>query len=743
MSNGVIFAFDTEAARAAAARWKDERVARDRKIKAVDEGHVERAETRERLAKRINYLVRKVKSTRFGDKTPMQERLEMIVAGDAVPEEAADAALLERVIGETQDFLSIEFLSGGLAASEGVARLVTRLGGGRVQYGSGFLVSRQLLLTNHHVLKDATVAARTEAEFDYQLSVDGLPMVPRRFALRPDRFFLNDRDHDMALVAVDPIAADGTALDGYRFSPLIATEGKILIGDPINIIQHPQGRMKQVVVRENRLLDLPPADGGRYAHYEADTEPGSSGSPVFNDQWEVIALHHSGVPKTDSRGNILNTDGERWQAGQEIDWIGNEGIRVSRLIAFITAVAPSGTEPALKDVLLRAAADMKPRQPAPRPEPDERRVREPLPPVADPADRAAGQRLHAATSAPTSVAAGQDTTMRITVPLTITLSFGVPEAPVAAPPVADRGDATEAERARRGGPAPFTVPRPGYDPRFLGDDAPLPQPTRAIADDVLRTADGECVLPYFHYSVIMSRRRMIAYVSAVNIDADAPVQYERKGKDAWYYDPRIGEDQQADNTFYADNPLDRGHLTRRADAAWGRTEEEARLANVDTFHWTNCAPQHEVFNQSTRADQRGLLLWGNLENHVMTQAKAGLKQVSVFNGPIFRNSDRSHRGLMIPREYWKVIIYRANAGDLSAAAFVLSQASLIRNLPEEDFVIGPYRPFQVTLAALALKTRLDFGALAGVDPLARPGAEEALEAGTGILPIDAPEQVIL
>ena len=28
--------------------------------------------------------------------------------------------------------------------------------------------------------------------------------------------------------------------------------------------------------------------------YLADTQPGSSGSPVLNRHWEVVALHHSG-----------------------------------------------------------------------------------------------------------------------------------------------------------------------------------------------------------------------------------------------------------------------------------------------------------------------------------------------------------------------------------------------------------------------------------------------------------------
>ena len=57
--------------------------------------------------------------------------------------------------------------------------------------------------------------------------------------------------------------------------------------------------------------------------------------------------------------------------------------------------------------------------------------------------------------------------------------------------------------------------------------------------------------------------------------------------------------------------LDRGHLVRRLDPAWGESKALAKIANDDTFHFTNCTPQHENFNQSRLAG-----LWGQLENAV-------------------------------------------------------------------------------------------------------------------------------
>lgn len=83
----------------------------------------------------------------------------------------------------------------------------------------------------------------------------------------------------------------------------------------VSIIQHPKGGPKAVTVRENEVKFLM----DDFIHYLTDTEPGSSGSPVFNDQWVVVALHHSGVPDPEDRNN----------------WIANEGVRISSILAHL------------------------------------------------------------------------------------------------------------------------------------------------------------------------------------------------------------------------------------------------------------------------------------------------------------------------------------------------------------------------------------------------------------------------
>ena len=71
--------------------------------------------------------------------------------------------------------------------------------------------------------------------------------------------------------------------------------------------------------------DIPGVDLDHFIHYSTDTEPGSSGAPVFNDQWQVLALHHKAVPAASA------------DAAQDADpvWIANEGVRISAIFELL------------------------------------------------------------------------------------------------------------------------------------------------------------------------------------------------------------------------------------------------------------------------------------------------------------------------------------------------------------------------------------------------------------------------
>jgi len=257
----------------------------------------------------------------------------------------------ERVIG-ANNMLSFDTLQKAIAIGRFVGMIGPRAVTGAVPEGvaTGSMVSPRLLLTNRHVLGSPDEAAQSRVTFDYQLGVDGKPLVTSSFDLVPDAFFVTDRTLDYTLVAVAPEGDHGRPLSDFGWNQLIGTEGKILRGHPVNIIQHPEGGYKQIVLGNNRVLELVE----HFFLYEADTLPGSSGSPVFNRQWEIVALHRRSVPRVVD-GNIMTKGGQVWREDipeRQIDWIGNKGTRVSSLIRHLQEQPLTGDQAALRKDLL-------------------------------------------------------------------------------------------------------------------------------------------------------------------------------------------------------------------------------------------------------------------------------------------------------------------------------------------------------------------------------------------------------
>ncbi len=724
-------AFDLDVVRLAAKNWKHCQKERERKRTAIDDRRYSDAESPERLAKRVNHLADKIRQAVPIGREHLPETLKTIAATAEFRKDDIDDVLFERVIGETRDFLSVEFLELGVQAIRSVGRVVTRLNDGRVSFGTGFMVSPRILITNNHVLRDPAEAMRSRIEFNYQRDMFGRSLSVQPFDLDPAAFFFTDIPLDFTLVAVNPRPLRDLQLDEFGSLPLIGTEGKISIGEPINIIQHPRGEMKQLVVRENRLLDLPP-DLDTVAHYTADTEPGSSGSPVFSDAWEVVALHHSGVPKTNSRGDILDIDGKVWKRGDDptrIAWVANEGIRISRIV---NAIRNAPLEPAaarMRDTML----DPERAQRSPRPQ---RSMRQPQPPRDSIPDHPVSGPGHA-------LAEGPDGAISVQIPLTLTLRLGGGEVEIAggvlAPPTTRTQDFVEVVK-----PDPDYSSRPGYDPDFLGFPVPLPDLGDALADKAAPlSGSDETELKYYHYSVVMNRERRLAFFAAGNFDAAAQFSHPRKDRDKWYLDPRVDDEIQADNRFYKHNPLDRGHLFRRAAGGWGTTPAIAKQANDDTFHWTNCSPQHEVFNQSKLATSRNLRLWGNLENHIARTAFEDDLRLAIFCGPVFRENDPVHRGLQVPREFWKVIVFPDETQQPKAVGFVISQQDLIRDLAPEAFGVGEFAVYQVRVKDIEKKTGLRFGEVIDFDPLESDVDASVAESAVAARPLVALDEIVL
>ncbi|MCH8862796.1 MAG: trypsin-like peptidase domain-containing protein [Proteobacteria bacterium] len=289
--------------------------------------------------------------------------------------ELADLPLIERLISPAINFLPAHFLDEGSVVQRAVARVTLTEAYANLPAGSGWatglMVSPTLFLTNNHVIPTKAFANKIEMQFNYQLDYSGAAQTTDDYMPNPnDNAFHTNSALDYTLIRMKPklrfwypSLAKATAMDAsgtetadgngeamaggmpvfgpevlalrrtaaardlanmhllwryfvnpgsaWGYVPLV--DGlPMAIDQHLNIVQHPRGRRKEVALQENQITNI----YSNVVRYTTDTEPGSSGSPVFNNAWEIIALHHA-AGSEDAVGN----------------WADNEGMRIDKIIA--------------------------------------------------------------------------------------------------------------------------------------------------------------------------------------------------------------------------------------------------------------------------------------------------------------------------------------------------------------------------------------------------------------------------
>ena len=248
---------------------------------------------------------------------------------------------------EKDDSLPFSFLSIGAKCGRAVCKIVASGLDYRGEYssgwsGSGFLVAPNVLLTNYHVLNSPEVAAKAWAIFNFHEIQPGVMDTQTEFSIDPDRLFIaspqDKLDYCFVWVNGAPQEEFGT-IEFWRGSFLGSS------GEKANIIHHPRGNPKRVSVHKNEIVGIGMEDF--FMHYTADTEGGSSGSPVLTDDWRLFALHHASTKDySDETANRIRKLG--YQVG-----VLNEGIKTSAIAIDLDLRARAGPNQASAQKLLR------------------------------------------------------------------------------------------------------------------------------------------------------------------------------------------------------------------------------------------------------------------------------------------------------------------------------------------------------------------------------------------------------
>lgn len=202
--------------------------------------------------------------------------------------------------------------------------------------GTGFLLEggdlnqryagKAVFITNAHVVGGDQAIPAAKATVTFELA-EGNDAVPKHHRIESVLFLSpmghfgvprsDDEELDTAAALLQDVPHSAPCLKAAQRLPMVTAKTRAFVAG------HPLGAGLQVSLHDSQLLDFD--DYERLVHYRTPTDPGSSGSPVFNENWEVIALHHGGS----RRMSRLHGNG---------DYEANEGIAIKAIQRKLAAI---------------------------------------------------------------------------------------------------------------------------------------------------------------------------------------------------------------------------------------------------------------------------------------------------------------------------------------------------------------------------------------------------------------------
>ncbi len=237
---------------------------------------------------------------------------ELSLDGNVQPQRQA-----EKIIRELNKFIDI-----GLWMKKcGEAEVrVCRIRGERGAIGTGFLVGPDIVLTNDHVVQDETFQKNPESivcQFDYKKISDTVLNPGTEYKLSEDWLITSSPNEknkkgyytddpgidtlDYALLRLEqkvgkkslgnPAIEDKNTERGWF--RLLSKPYDFAPNSPLIILQHPDGDSLKMAIETQAIQQITPS--GAMVKYNTNTQGGSSGSPCFDLDWNLVALHHSGA----------------------------------------------------------------------------------------------------------------------------------------------------------------------------------------------------------------------------------------------------------------------------------------------------------------------------------------------------------------------------------------------------------------------------------------------------------------